>query len=453
MAVWSIVNYKNTKSTNRIDSEYYQPEYIQFEKTINKWGNLFRLKEIAEVRGGKRLPKGETFSEVGIPYVRSIDMESVFIDFDKVCNIPMDVHNILKKYKLKHKDILITIVGSVGLIGYMQKDLSPCNFTENCAVIRSKAMSPELLLAFFLSKIGQCQINREKVGTIKDKLSLERLRNVLVPQIKTKNLENDVVNLVNLSSNYYEISKTQYFQAEKILIEALGLKDMDFRDELFYTTTLGEIKENNRMDAEYYIPKYEKFMKHLYKYKNANLSYLSKIKKGIEPGRDSYLNTGKRFIRVSNLTKFGINNNNQKYLGVDLYEHLKGLHEPLKGEILLSKDATPGIAYVLKEPAEGIVSSGILRLEVEQVINKEYLALVINSPIGQLQMKRDSGGSIIDHWKIEEIKNIKIPLLPNSIQEEIEKLCYESFLKMKQAKQFLEEAKLKVEKMIEKEVG
>jgi restriction endonuclease S subunit len=69
-----------------------------------------------------------------------------------------------------------------------------------------------------------------------------------------------------------------------------------------------------------------------------------------------------------------------------------------------------------------------------------------------LQRKRDSGGSIIDHWKIEEIKNIKIPLLPNSIQEKIEKLCRESFLKRKQAEQLLNEAKLKVEKMIEKEV-
>jgi len=311
-------------------------------------------------------------------------------------------------------------------------------------------MSPEFLLIFFLSKIGQFQISREKVGTIQDKLSLERLKNVLIPKIKK--LEIDVVNLVNLSSNYYEVSKTQYFQAEQILHEELGLKEMDLQDELFYTTTLKKIKENNRMDAEYYIPKYEKFMEHIHNFKNVNLSYLSKIKKGIEPGGDKYSNMGKPFIRVSNLTKFEINNNNQRYLGMDLYEHLKEAYEPLKGEILLSKDATPGIAYVLKEPIEGIISSGILRLETGQFFNKEYLALVINSPIGQLQRKRDSGGSIIDHWKIEEIKNIKIPLLPNSIQEKIEKLCRESFLKRKQAEQLLNEAKLKVEKMIEKEV-
>ena len=207
------------------------------------------------------------------------------------------------------------------------------------------------------------------------------------------------------------------------------------------------------MDPEYYIPKYEKLMEHIFSFNYNLLGKLAKFKKGVEPGSDKYFKTGKPFIRVSNLSKYEINNNNQKYLENNLYMQLKKSYEPKKGEILLSKDATPGVAYVLKESIEGVISSGILRLEIASSIKKEYLALVINSQIGQMQMKRDSGGSIINHWKIEEIKNLKVPLLTDDTQEKIENLCCESFSKRKQAKQLLKQAKHQVEEMIEKEVG
>jgi len=449
MAVWSIVNFKHAQKKNRLDSEYYQPEYMKLEELMKQWGDLLQLQDITSVIGGKRLPKGETFSVKGIPYVRTVDIKNVFIDFDKVQNVSNEIYQVLKRYQLKYKDILITIVGSIGLIGYMQEDISPCNFTENCAVVRSKKVSPEFLLAVLISKIGQYQINREKVGTIQDKLALERLRNFLIPKAKSKALEIDIVNNIKQANDNYKKSKLLYSQAEQILLEELGLKDLDLKDDLFYTTTLREVKNNNRMDPEYYIPKYEKLMEHIFSFEHIPLGKLAKFKKGVEPGSD----TGKPFVRVSNLSKFEIINNNQKYLENNLYMQLKKSYEPKKGEILLSKDASPGVAYVLKESIEGVVSSGILKLEVTSSIKKEYLALIINSQIGQMQMKRDSGGSIINHWKIEEIKNLKIPLLSDNTQEKIENLCCESFSKRKQSKQLLEQAKHKVEEMIEKEAG
>ena len=47
----------------------------------------------------------------------------------------------------------------------------------------------------------------------------------------------------------------------------------------------------------------------------------------------------------------------------ELYSEIKE-HQPKQGEILLSKDATPGVAYHLREqPQRMIPSSGILRLK------------------------------------------------------------------------------------------
>ena len=156
------------------------------------------------------------------------------------------------------------------------------------------------------------------------------------------------------------------------------------------------------------------------------------------------------FIRVSSVSKLGIEETDQKYLTKELYQELKKDYEPKLENILITKDATPGIAYVIKEPLEGIISSGILDLKVKENIESEYLALCINSIVGQWQAQRDAGGSIIAHWKPEQIKNLIIPILSTDIQKEISDLVRKSHEARKKSKELLEEAKRKVEEMIER---
>ena len=84
-------------------------------------------------------------------------------------------------------------------------------------------------------------------------------------------------------------------------------------------------------------------------------------------------------------------------------------------------------------------------------IKREYICLVINSIAGQSQIERDSGGSVINHWKPSQVQETLIPVLPDKIQEKIELLCLESHSARRTAKGLLEEAKGKVEEMIEKE--
>jgi len=174
------------------------------------------------------------------------------------------------------------------------------------------------------------------------------------------------------------------------------------------------------------------------------------MKKGFEPGSDEYQEEGKVFLRVSNISRSGFTNKERKYLSNELYQQLKGGFEPKAGDILITKDATPGIAYVLKEPVEGIIAGGIMRLKIKEDIDAEYLALCINSVVCQMQVERDAGGSIIVHWKPEQIKNLLIPILPKSTQQKIADLIRKSHEARKKAKELLEQAKKEVERIIEK---
>jgi type I restriction enzyme S subunit len=229
-------------------------------------------------------------------------------------------------------------------------------------------------------------------------------------------------------------SESIYSQAENLLLEELGLKDFKPKYEKTYTAKLSDAFSAHRIDIE--LQPLRKF--------------ILSIQKGIEPGSENYRDEGKPFIRVSNLSKYGFTDRDQKYLSEELYQQLRETYEPKQGDFLLTKDATPGIAYVVKEKIEGIISSGILRLQInDSEINKEYLALCINSIVGKMQVERDCGGSVILHWKPEQVKRLQIPILPLSIQQEIASLVQQSHEARKKAKELLELAKRAVEIAIE----
>ncbi len=446
---YSIIQKSQLEGAKRLDAEYYQPEFLELKRNLKRFRSK-SLMEVAQVTGGKRLPLGETFSEVGIPYLRVVDIYETFIDLENIKYISEKLHLILKRYLIQKKDILITIVGNtVGLIGYDQHNLKQFNFTENCARIRAKDVLPEYLLSILLSKVGQLQVDRERVGTAQPKLSLDRLRNFCIP-CANHAFQSKIKDLVEKSLQSYSDAKSFYSQAENLLLEELGLTDFkDKDDKLFNIVNLSEVKKASRVDAEFFQVKYEELIKKI-KVKNIKtLGNLVSMKKGIEPGSEKYEEEGAPFIRVSNLSKFGVNENNQKYLEDEFYQKLKKDYQPQVDEILLTKDATPGLAWMIKEEVKSIISGGILRLKLEYNIEPEYLALVLNSIVGQMQAERDTGGSIIVHWRPEQIKNILIPILPQSTQRKIANLVRESHQARKKAKELLDEAKRKVEKMIE----
>lgn len=79
----------------------------------------------------------------------------------------------------------------------------------------------------------------------------------------------------------------------------------------------------------------------------------------------------------------------------------------------------------------------------------DYLTLVLNSNIVQMQAERDSNGAIIQHWKPSEIENVVVPVLEMEQQKKIVELVQKSFALRKQSKQLLEDAKSAVEMAIE----
>ncbi|MFC7003021.1 hypothetical protein ACFQMB_17300 [Pseudobowmanella zhangzhouensis] len=180
------------------------------------------------------------------------------------------------------------------------------------------------------------------------------------------------------------------------------------------------------------------------------LRELVDFQKGIEVGSPAYTSSGKLFVRVSNVKKTGVvTGNSDKYISETLFNSLVS-YQPKIGDILLTKDGTVGVCYVVDEPVDGIISGGIMKLsKKDESLPSEYLALVINSPICQFQIDRDCSGALIVHWKPKDIAALKIPILTEDKMAELSDLVNQSKIAKKESEQLLDQAKRMVEELIE----
>ena len=247
-------------------------------------------------------------------------------------------------------------------------------------------------------------------------------------------------------------SKEVYHKGQIFLLSELGLANWQPQHQLTFVKYYSDTEWAGRIDADYFQPKYEEIVNAI---KNCpggweRLGDLVTVQKCVEVGSDAYLDAGVPFVRVSNLSPFEISE--EKYISETLYAEIKQ-HQPKQGEILLSKDATPGIAHYLDQPPPKMIpSGGILRLTNQtDSVNNEYLALVLNSILTREQVNRDVGGSIILHWRPDQVKGVVIPILPREKQAQIRQNVTESFSLRKQSRHLLECAKRAVEIAIEQD--
>jgi restriction endonuclease S subunit len=284
-------------------------------------------------------------------------------------------------------------------------------------------------------------------------IALWRVREIPLPVFSIP-FQDKIASIIKISKRLKDQAKTTYSQAETLLLQSIGLKDYKQSTEAVNIKSFKDsFGTSGRLDAEYYQKKYEEVMNHIVTQSHASLIDIVSINKSIEPGSDVYSDVGLPFLRVADYNKYGITEPDKKLswdfcaTNAELIKKLK----PKKETILFSKDGSVGTAYMLRKDEELVTSGAILHLNVrnKKEIIPEYLTLALNSKIVKMQSERDAGGSIILHWRILEIENVVVPIIPIEKQKEIAGLVEESFRLKKQSEHLLEVAKKAVEKAIE----
>ncbi|CCX93595.1 putative uncharacterized protein [Succinatimonas sp. CAG:777] len=356
----------------------------------------------------------------------------------------------ISRTTLQPNDIITTIIGAtekvVARSAIIQKDLLPCNINQNIVQIRvnDAIISPYYVYFYLNSFYGKNYLYYYSRQTEQINLNCNEVSYVRIPRFSNKfqSLLDDIFVKSQLS---VQNAEKGYKSAEELLNIELHINGIQNSKNYSIKSYLNSFCKTKRLDAEYYQDKYDKLFPLI---KNPEkLSNIVKIAKSIEPGSDEYRQDGIPFIRVSDLSKFGISET-EIYLDKAKY---KSAINHKKDSILFSKDGSIGIAYKVEEDIDAVTSSALLHLTVKTTdILPDYLALTLNSNVVQLQAERDSGGSIIEHWRLGDIKELVIPVLDIKIQTKIAQKVQESFRLRNRANDLLKKGIQSVEIAIEK---
>ncbi|RVU91589.1 hypothetical protein EH230_12140 [Flavobacterium columnare] len=468
---------------DRFDAEFFEKDDLNVEKRLKELKSK-ELRNYGKFVASAFYPAATQLYEIGdTPFIRCLDCVKFPIvtkEQDKTFEkIPLEFVEKQSGVKILLKgDIVITKVGTPSYASIVYEHEMVALSRTVLGIQNIKKINKYYLLAFLRSKYGFSQLQRHRELTIQYQLTLERTKKTLIYEA-SQLLQINIEKLIHKFIDGLNKSKNLYTKAETLLLQEIGFNEdlLPSKQEVtgsspdWITTSavaktgiepnvnVKSFKESfgitGRLDAEYYQKKYEAVVEKIKSQKYDILQNIVKINKSIEPGSNYYSDDASDlpFIRVSDYNKFGLSEPNKKLTSTFVNEIQDKIDElkPKKGTILFSKDGSVGTAYHLRENLEGVTSSAILHLKVkdEKQVIPEYLTLVLNSKLVQMQAERDAGGSIILHWRVGEIQKVVVPIIDYTKQQEIAQLIEESFSLKKQSEQLLEIAKKAVEIAIE----
>ena len=148
-----------------------------------------KIKDIVKIKGGKRLPKGENLQTIPNqhPYIRVRDMKGKYISLNELEYVPDNVFPQIRNYIVNENDVIISIVGTIGLVSIIDKKLDKASQSENCAKLSGlDYIDAQYLYYYLISDFGQEEIRKVTVGAVQPKLPLYGIENIEIDW-KTRN--------------------------------------------------------------------------------------------------------------------------------------------------------------------------------------------------------------------------------------------------------------------------
>lgn len=441
---------KFSQIEDRIDAEYYKPEYLEIESFLMHSKNIFAIGEITKSIQHPKEFKREYSSFGGIPYLRVSNVKDGYIDLSDIEYVYSNRNIGLNK--INSGDILITRSGTVGIPVIVTPEFDGMLISADFLklVLKEKIndleINPYFVYIFLSSKLGISQSLRKLIGALQKHINTEGLSSIKIP-IPSKFLQQKIERMVKEVQGKRKLANQKYKEAEEILNKELGLEKLELSTQKTFETRFSEAED--RFDPEYYQPKYKKIQE-LLSEKRLKVkplkSFVKKYNCGFAFPTEIYLEKGIPLLRIKNLKRIEID-----FEGVELLPDLDEYREFIAtpGDILISMSGTVGVAALVPPNIpKTFVNQRITSISTES-IDKLYLCLYLNLPSINSLINRETTGGVQKNITHQDIVSMPVPILSRPIQQKISSLIQESFKLRQEAKALLEEAKRKVEEMIE----
>lgn len=435
----------------RIDAECYRPYHLKIEESIKAKGfGLVQDFAISVINfGAYSLCNHIEFLDSGKPFLVTEDIKNNVIETEKLHYISDEVHLLLHKSHCVKGQVLLTMAGAyLGQAAVFNEEFE-CSSNQAIAKITLKpnSINPYYLSTFLNCKHGQSQIERFRTGTGQPNLNLGLIKLIRVATASVS-FQNKIDEIVNTALRFRQESVSIYQKAQNILLSELGLSNWQPKHQLSFIKKHSDTEQAERIDAEYFQPKYEEIEHAIKQYSGG----YSTIGEEFKQNKSTFKIDGKKIYHYVEIGSVNVSNGEilaNEVIGEELPANAKRALK--KNDVIVSKVRTYRGAITIVEESGYVGSGAFTVLRENGRINKETLLAFLHSkPLLSWSLKPNTGTSypvIVDN----DILNLPIPLIPESKQTEIQKKVTESYSLRKQSKHLLECAKRAVEVAIEQD--
>lgn len=356
------------------------------------WAEV-EIGDVAEVKGGKRLPKGKSLLEIPTahPYIRVTDFDYGSVDISNLKYLDEETHDAIKNYTISKDDLYISIAGTIGLVGEIPVELDGANLTENAAKLCGLSGIKKSYLRYVLSSnASKEQFDDSTTSSGQPKLALFRIKSCrfpLPPLAEQKNIADKLDTLLA----QVEATKARLDRIPQIL--------KTFRQSVLAAAVSGKLTEEWRLTNSLEFKWDERFLSDV-------ASYIVDCPHSTPKWSES----GKYCVRTTAFNPFYLDMSDQGYVNDEVFDYRIKRLKPEPHDILYSREGTVGIACQIPEGVELCLGQRMVLIRAGEGINPKFLTSVLNSDLILTIVRQLTIGSTAPRVNMKDIKSYSIPV-------------------------------------------
>ncbi|MBV8549132.1 MAG: restriction endonuclease subunit S [Alphaproteobacteria bacterium] len=310
---------------------------------------------------------------------------------------------------------------------------------------------PEYLVTFLNTKRGILDVKRRaRISINQSNVNPEEVKAVKIP-ILSHRLQEEVRKDFSSAHKLFCTAQGLQDSATSFLLELVFLCGWQSPESLSYSRKFSEARQDNRLDAEHFLPRYKAMLDHVTKHaeKVCRIGDIaSYCERGTQP---EYFEDGELAVVTSkHILEHGLDYDNFDRTNADYWGRREFLSARIFRNDILTYTTGAKVgrtaAYLSDDRALASNHVNLIRVEKENAL---YVAAVMNSMVGRWQTNMSVSGSAQVELYPSDIRNFIIPFVPVVAQKKIAEQIVEAHHARQKAKALLECAKRAVEIAIE----
>ena len=407
---------------SRWDSEYHTftpfvSEHFPYTKIANvlknaQYGASIAMNEIGE----------------GSPIYRMNELHNMLADTDTEKYAPIEEEK-LSKFLLNEGDILFNRTNSGDFVGrtgiYLPSKTEPRDKVFASYLVRyvvdEDLVLPEYLAAFLTSKYGHDDVIRRSRPSINQtNVNSEEVKDIDLPLLP-RELQQKIKMLFRYGSSKRRVAERSMRNAVSIIDKTVGY-DRSFMHKNDLYCAIEEVSasnsifnsKNNRIDAEYFQPIYNKLYDEIKQ--NVGIGTIATELKIHDRNFTPETNVLYQYVEISDISSIGTFNSATEELGNLLPTRARRkIHT---GQVLVPsvEGSLKNCALVDQSMDNSLCSTGFYVVSSEKYSSHTLLAIFKSGAV-QAFMKQSCSGTILTSMRKEDFRSTPFPKIPVAIQE------------------------------------